>query len=1359
VTVKYGVPVVANGKVYIGTQAGLAVYGLLSNAAMVAAPSFSEPAGSYSGTQSVSLSDSTPGASIYYTLDGTTPSTSSAKYSGPLSLSASTTVQAIAAASGYTNSAVASATYVITASSGGGGGGSTVSVSLSGSDNLYGITTNGTAVPNGGLDGSGYTYSANLLGSSLAWNGSTFTFGAANSADAASSKTIALPAGNYTTLNLLGAGTNGNQPSQTFTVSYSDGTSSTFTQSVSDWLSPQGYTGESIVSTMGYRLSITGASSPGPVYLYGYSFALNSTKTVSSLTLPNNIDVAVLAIDLTPAPTATPTAATPTLSPAAGSYSGSTVTVSLSDTTPGATIYYTLDGTTPTTTGAAVYNVPISLSESTTVRTIAAASGYNNSAAASATYVVNAATGGSSSTVSVSLSSVDNVYGITTNGTAVPNGALDGSGYTYSANLLGSSLAWNGSTFTFGAANTADAASSKTIALPAGNYSKLALLGSGFSGNQLNQTFTVTYSDGTTSTFTQSLSDWFNPQGYAGESIVSTMGYRVSITGATSPQTVYLYGYSFALNGAKTVSSLTLPNNSYVSVLAVDLTPAPKATPTAATPTFSPAAGSYSSSTVTVSLADATPGATIYYTLDGSTPSTSSAKYSAALTLSASTTVQAIAVASGYNNSAVGSATYTISSSGGSSGGGGSGTTVSVSLSGADNLYGITTNGTAVPNGGLDGSGYTYSANLLGSSLAWNGSTFTFGAANSADAASSKTIALPAGNYTTLNLLGTGVNGNQTNQTFTVTYSDGTTSTFTQSLSDWFNPQGYTGESIVSTMGYRVSITGATSPGPVYLYGYSFALNSAKAVSSLTLPNNINVTVLAIDLTASNQAATPTFSPTPGSYAGSVTVTLADSTPGASIYYTTNGTTPTTSSTKYSASLTLTATTTIQAIAVASGYSSSAVGSATYAFAAASPTFSPTPGSYSTSTVQVSLADATPGAVIYYTLNGSTPTSGSSKYTGPLTLSASTTIQAIAIAAGYNNSTVSSATYSLGTATPTFSPAAGTYSTSTVSVSLADSTPGASIYYTTNGTTPSTSSTKYTSALTLSANTTIQAIAVASGYTNSAVASATYGVTAPSPTFSVAAGNYTSTQTVSLSDTIPGASIYYTTNGSTPTTGSTKYSTPISVSATTTIQAIAVASGYNNSAVASATYTISAPAPVSVSLGSAANVYAIVNIGSKVSGTGVDRHEYAYPAQQLGTQVSWAGSTFTFGTPGTLNGMESTTLTLPSGNYSALNMLGTAVNGDKLNMPFIVTYSDGTTTTFYQSMSDWCYPTSTSYAGQTIVVTTSDRVEPSGAVQVASCNVYGYSFALNSAKKAVSLTLPPSYVNAVAVLAVDVVPP
>jgi len=352
-----------------------------------------------------------------------------------------------------------------------------------------------------------------------------------------------------------------------------------------------------------------------------------------------------------------------------------------------------------------------------------------------------------------------------------------------------------------------------------------------------------------------------------------------------------------------------------------------------------------------------------------------------------------------------------------------------------------------------------------------------------------------------------------------VTYADGTSSTFTQSLSSWLSPQGYAGESTVSTMAYRVSPTGATSPGPVYLYGYRFALNNAKSVASITLPNNANVFVLSVSLQPST-AATPT---------------------------------------------------------------------------AASPIFSP------------------------------------------------------------------------------------------------------------------------------------------------------------------AAGSYSSTQKVTLTDSTTNASIYYTTNGSTPTAGSSKYSAPISVSATTTLQAIAVASGYNNSAVASATYTISAPVPVSVSLVGAANVYGIVNVGSAVPGTGVDLHEYAYPAQQLGSQVSWAGSTFSFGTPGTLNGIENKTLALPSGNYSALNMLATAVNSDKVNMPFIVTYSDGTTTTFHQSLSDWCNPVS-SYAGQTIVVTTSYRVSPNGAEQVASCHLYGYSFALNSAKKAVSLTLP-SNINNVVVLAVDLTPP
>jgi hypothetical protein len=160
-------------------------------------------------------------------------------------------------------------------------------------------------------------------------------------------------------------------------------------------------------------------------------------------------------------------------------------------------------------------------------------------------------------------------------------------------------------------------------------------------------------------------------------------------------------------------------------------------------------------------------------------------------------------------------------------------------------------------------------------------------------------------------------------------------------------------------------------------------------------------------------------------------------------------------------------------------------------------------------------------------------------------------------------------------ATPTFSPAAGTFS-ATQTITISDSTQGATIYYTTDSSTPTTSSLKYTAPIAVASTETIQAIAIASGYTNSAVASASYTISpvAATPTFTPPGGTYSSTQTVSIGDKTTGASIYYTTDGATPTTSSTKYVSAITVSASETIQAIAAAPGYTNSAVAAAVYTI-----------------------------------------------------------------------------------------------------------------------------------------------------------------------------------------
>jgi hypothetical protein len=114
--VKFAVPTVINGKVYVGTSTEVDVYGLLGTQAPAATPTFSPVAGTYTTTQNVKLSDTTTGASIYYTTNGNTPSTASTLYNNvAIPVTASETIKAIAVATGFTQSAVGSAAYVISA--------------------------------------------------------------------------------------------------------------------------------------------------------------------------------------------------------------------------------------------------------------------------------------------------------------------------------------------------------------------------------------------------------------------------------------------------------------------------------------------------------------------------------------------------------------------------------------------------------------------------------------------------------------------------------------------------------------------------------------------------------------------------------------------------------------------------------------------------------------------------------------------------------------------------------------------------------------------------------------------------------------------------------------------------------------------------------------------------------------------------------------------------------------------------------------------------------------------------------------------------------------------------------------------
>lgn len=161
---------------------------------------------------------------------------------------------------------------------------------------------------------------------------------------------------------------------------------------------------------------------------------------------------------------------------------------------------------------------------------------------------------------------------------------------------------------------------------------------------------------------------------------------------------------------------------------------------------------------------------------------------------------------------------------------------------------------------------------------------------------------------------------------------------------------------------------------------------------------------------------------------------------------------------------------------------------------AAAPVFTPPPGTY-TAAQSVKMSDATAGAAIHYTTNGSAPGASSPKYSGPIRVGMTTTIRAIAIAPGHPNSAIVEAIYVIKPPAPApkFSPAGGSYKLP-ITVKISDkATAGLVIHYTVNGTMPTLTSPKYTSAgIKVTKKETIKAIAIATGYSKSAAATAAY---------------------------------------------------------------------------------------------------------------------------------------------------------------------------------------------------------------------------------------------------------------------------
>lgn len=296
IAVKFTTATIANGRVYVGGRNAVTVYGLLGaeQSSPAATPVIALPSGAYAGPQMVAIEDASPNAAIYFTTNGSAPGTGSTLYTGPFQVSQSETIEAIATAPGDLQSSTATAAYTIEKAG-------AVQVALGSAAKTIGIFADGSKISSAGLDGAGHAYSAKQVGASITLFGVKFALGAAGKSDmvnAAGAPVIALPAGVYNKLEMLGTAIHSNQNGVVFTVTYADGSVSRFAQNMSDWTAFKDHSGESIAYQGTYCDTNSGGRVTEAVYLYRYSFTLNSGKAVKSLTVSPDANVAIAAISM-----------------------------------------------------------------------------------------------------------------------------------------------------------------------------------------------------------------------------------------------------------------------------------------------------------------------------------------------------------------------------------------------------------------------------------------------------------------------------------------------------------------------------------------------------------------------------------------------------------------------------------------------------------------------------------------------------------------------------------------------------------------------------------------------------------------------------------------------------------------------------------------------------------------------------------------------------------------------------------------------------------------------------------------------------------------------------------------------------
>jgi FG-GAP-like repeat/Bacterial Ig-like domain (group 3) len=457
-----------------------------------------------------------------------------------------------------------------------------------------------------------------------------------------------------------------------------------------------------------------------------------------------------------------------------------------------------------------------------------------------------------SGTTAVNLAPYYNVSGIYDPGQTYSTGGFDNDGYSYSSKTLSGSVVFNGLTFNLGPVNAPDAVygTGTAIPLPAGKFSTLYVLGAMVNNIGAGQTFTVTYTDGTTTVLNQNMSDWFNAAGWPGESVINCSEKRNFSDGSQQADSVCLYGYTITLDPTKIVKNVSIPNTRNIVILAMNLaSPAIPGTfvydPPAGTVepvgtdvlsvTFTPTDSTdYGPSTGTVNLVVTNAVTPIV------TPTISWAPNPLANipygTLLGPTQLDAVAM----------------------------GTPRPTPVTPTSQLVPLSTStdGTAYNLAGFDTAGGTYSYQQLNNgSVQFAGTTFTLGQPNVPNSITNGAVyslGAAQGNYSTLYLIGAATTTGQTKQPFILTYADGGNPVSeTLDISSWAQSAGYSDETIVAKTKYKNTQGGGQVTGTFDLYGYTLPVDPTRTLVSVSVPNTRNVVIMALGFGSNTQVVVP----------------------------------------------------------------------------------------------------------------------------------------------------------------------------------------------------------------------------------------------------------------------------------------------------------------------------------------------------------------------------------------------------------------------------------------------------------------------------------------------------------------------